>query len=282
MSGVPIEGEMRTRNAHVHVYTYRYAQPSSQTRSPRQDILALFACRQTANAAGYFRTSDGVSRMLPIGNLVFVPAGSSICASGDGGTKRIISCTMAEGLLPSAFDRNEQRYLARCGDIRDERLAFTMRRLGQEALQPGFGSDILVDALTAALRIDLVRYFDATAPAQPKTGGLSSWQLRRVEDYVRATEGVRIRVTDLAAAAEVSRGHFMRAFRQSTGKTVHQFVEETRLSRARTLLGQSDLPLKQIADRLGFATPSSFSLAFRRATAMTPAQYRRTTSTGAI
>lgn len=282
MGGMPIEGEMRTSNARVHVYTYRYAQPSAQTRSPRQDVLAFFACRQTPNAAGYFKTNAGVSRMLPIGNLVLIPAGSSISASGDGGTKRIISCTMAEGLLPATFDRHEQRYLARCGDIRDERLASCMRRLGQEALQPGFGSDILVDALTAALRIDLARYFETAAPAQLQAGGLSSWQLRRIEDYAHATEGARIRVADLAAVAEVSSGHLMRAFRQSTGKTVHQFVEEMRLSRARTLLGQSNQPLKQIASRLGFATPSSFSLAFRRATAMTPAQYRRAAIKSAI
>ena len=49
----------------------------------------------------------------------------------------------------------------------------------------------------------------------------------------------------------------------------------THLERAYALLAQSTIPVKQIAARLGFATPSSFTLAFRRATGTTPACYRR-------
>jgi len=272
--------EVRSGPAKIRVHTYQYATPSEQLRQPNYHLLTLFTSRQ-ADSHGFFQSGGHRGpKAVRFGDMIFVPAGTSIFGAGPGGQKQLISYIVEPGPSPvfqqfaSAWD---ERDLGRCGDIRCEQLNQTLRRMGNEALAPGFASDILMDALSTSLRVDLVRYLrgEGMPRAQPSRGGLSPRQLRMIEEHVREWSGAPLHAADLAQLIGVSRGHFMRAFKQSTGLTVHRYVEEVRLDRAREMLAESDLHLKQIAGILGFATPSSFSLAFRKATAMTPGQYRR-------
>ena len=53
------------------------------------------------------------------------------------------------------------------------------------------------------------------------------------------------------------------------------FAHPLELRTARTLLRQTDMPLKQIAYQLGFSSPSNFSTAFRRSSGLSPAKFRR-------
>jgi AraC family transcriptional regulator len=213
--------------------------------------------------------------LLPLGALMIVPAGTSINASGPGGDRRLAVCTMTDGILPAGFDRADPRHLAMCCDVRDGHVRATMQRMAAETSAPGFGADVLIDGLATALQVDLARYFAAADLREvAEHGTLAPWQLRRLEEFVHASDGVRIRIADLAAVVEVSPGHLARTFKRTTGRTVHQFVEEVRLARARAMLGEAELPLKQIAAQLGFGTASSFSLAFRRAMGTTPGRYR--------
>ncbi len=269
-----MDAELRTERARVHVYTYRYDTPSHHTRSPEADVLALFP-DQARGAAGFYRAGGVTSRLCPLGGLMIVPSGTSISAMGPGGERRLAVCTMAGGILPRDFDRENLRHLAMCGDIRDAHVRAGMQRMAAEVIRPGFAADVLIDGLAQALQVDLARYFAMAGRREAASRGtLAPWQLGRLEDYVQAADGHRIRTADLAAVVEVSPSHLARTFKKSTGRTVHQFVEEVRLVRARALLGDTGLPLKQIAAQLGFATPSSFTLAFRRATGTTPGRFR--------
>lgn len=266
---------LATKQAGIHVYTYHYERPSNYTRKPGHDVLALCS-EQAQNWSGFFRSDHATSRMVPIGNLILIPASASISATGPGGDRRLAVCTMADGILPQNFDCGDKRHLAMCGDIRDSNIWGAMQRLATEATNPGFAADVLVDALTASLKIDIMRYFHAVElRLRQHKGKLAPWQIKRVEDFVYAARGQRVRIADLADVAEVSAGHLVRTFKQTTGNTVHKFVEEVRLERAKSLLLAGELPLKQIAAKLGFCSPSSFSLAFRRLTGITPGQYRK-------
>jgi AraC family transcriptional regulator len=274
-----LHAEVSTASAKVRVHTYHFDMPSEQTRHPNYHILTLFPS-QPSGSRGFFRADQRPSHMFRFGELIFVPAGTSIFGAGPGGAQKLVSYIVNPGpsrsfeSLGRAWD---ERDLGRCGDIRCDRLHDSMRRIGREVLAPGFASDLLMEALSTAIEIDLIRYLKGEAgTGQPSSrGGLSQRQLRMVTDYVESWSGGPIHAADLAELVDLSRGHFMRAFKESTGRTVHEYVEQTRLDRSKALLADSDMPLKQIAAHLGFATPSSFSLAFRRSTSMTPGQYRR-------
>lgn len=270
-----IEAEVHSSSARLRVQTYEYDTPSEQVRRPSQHLLVLMSQRQPI--AGCFFGSPQSHRRFTLGRLVYVPAGKAIWGYGPGGPRRFVSCAWSEG-AHRAFDGFEGIWddgeLERCADVRSDWLAETMGRLAREAMEPGFGSDILVDSLTSALPVHLVRYLHAEPGAKAVRGGLTPRQLRMVDDYLRQWPAGGVTVGALAALAGLSRSHFMRAFKESTGVTVHAHVEALRFGEAQRLLSQTDMPLKRIADRLGFASAASFSLAFRRMASETPGRFR--------
>ena len=67
---------------------------------------------------------------------------------------------------------------------------------------------------------------------------------------------------------------FARAFKQSTGSSPHRYVLEARIARAKELLRNRAMPITEVAMRTGFATPSHFSVTFRRITSVTPRAFR--------
>ncbi|HEU4707446.1 MAG TPA: helix-turn-helix domain-containing protein [Solirubrobacterales bacterium] len=82
-------------------------------------------------------------------------------------------------------------------------------------------------------------------------------------------------VAAMARHAGVSPRTFARRFRAETGTTPLQWLLAQRVLEARRLLEATDLPIEEVAWRVGFATAASLRDHFRRATATTPTAYRR-------
>jgi AraC-like DNA-binding protein len=57
----------------------------------------------------------------------------------------------------------------------------------------------------------------------------------------------------------------------------HRYMQEAKLSLARRLLRESDLPITEIADVLGYDDPLYFSRLFRREVGLSPRDYRKDT-----
>lgn len=109
-------------------------------------------------------------------------------------------------------------------------------------------------------------------------GGLAGWQKRRVAEYIEAHLPDRISLTTLAALARLSPYHFSRAFKQSFGMPPHRYHVGRRVEHAKVLL--AGLPVTDVALAVGYGETSSFSAAFRRATGLSPTQYRRRIPSG--
>jgi AraC family transcriptional regulator len=105
---------------------------------------------------------------------------------------------------------------------------------------------------------------------------LDDGRLRRVLAYVEEHLAEDITVADLANVACLSIFHFTRAFAATMGAPPHRYVSRRRLESAKAMIATGRAPLSQIALDTRFSSQSSFTRAFRRATGMTPAEYRRT------
>lgn len=105
--------------------------------------------------------------------------------------------------------------------------------------------------------------------------GAPRWLLR-VRDSIddRGTE--KLTVALLAAEARVHPVHLARAFRQYFSCSPGEYLRRCRIERLREALRRSDLPLSDLALEAGFADQSHMTTAFRRATGVTPCEYRRT------
>ena len=69
--------------------------------------------------------------------------------------------------------------------------------------------------------------------------------------------------------------YFHKLFKASTGRTLHQYVEEQRLQRSIRLLTSTDMTLTQIAYECGFSSQSYFSYAFKKKMKRTPREYAK-------
>jgi AraC-like DNA-binding protein len=89
---------------------------------------------------------------------------------------------------------------------------------------------------------------------------------------VRRDGGVR-KLTELAAAEDVSVGTLKRRFARE-GRRYSEMLAEERRARALVLLRSSELSMRDVAKHLGYSTASAFSRAFRRWTGQTPGDFR--------
>ncbi|NDL67279.1 response regulator [Anaerotalea alkaliphila] len=77
----------------------------------------------------------------------------------------------------------------------------------------------------------------------------------------------------LARQVHLSREHLARSYKKAFGATVMDHLLEIRLAEARNLLERTDLPVKEVAARVGFEDPKYFSKVFRKQTGMRPTDF---------
>ncbi|BBZ33117.1 helix-turn-helix transcriptional regulator [Mycolicibacterium confluentis] len=98
--------------------------------------------------------------------------------------------------------------------------------------------------------------------------------LMRAKDFVDARYSEPITVTDLAAAAGLSRAHFSRMFTRTFGESPSAYLQSRRLERASALLRYTDRSVADICTMVGFSSVGSFTSTFARVYGKPPAAYR--------
>jgi AraC family transcriptional regulator len=138
-------------------------------------------------------------------------------------------------------------------------------------------SQLLVDEVSILLISHLIHNYSDVSPIERRRGGLASWQERVAKEILFARIRNPPTVDELGEACGVSARHFIRAFRQSTGRTPHQWLMQERALKAKNLLEHSDRPLAEISAMCGYANHSHFCRAFQRTFGQSPSTARRRT-----
>jgi AraC-like DNA-binding protein len=107
-----------------------------------------------------------------------------------------------------------------------------------------------------------------------ETRAAPSRSIVRACEFVRDSFRQKITLDAMAAAACLSKFHFVRAFAQQVGISPHAFVVQVRLHAAVTAL-KSGAPAGDVATSAGFADQAHFCRAFKRTLGVTPAAYAR-------
>jgi len=140
---------------------------------------------------------------------------------------------------------------------------------------PERANQLFVDHIAMAILAHMAQTYGGAAPPKLTKGGLAPWQVRLAKEVVETRLDGKIGLEDLARECGLSRSHFARAFKKSTGKPPHRWLMEQRLGRARELLLKSKLSLAEISDACGFADQSHFTRCFFAATGTVPSEWRR-------
>ena len=95
-----------------------------------------------------------------------------------------------------------------------------------------------------------------------------------VVDYINLHLGEEIDLRSLARISHFSPFYFHRIMKAFLGEPVGTFIVRTRTEAAARLLRYSSAPIADIAYRIGYASPSSFSKIFKQMYGISPTEYR--------
>jgi AraC family transcriptional regulator len=119
-----------------------------------------------------------------------------------------------------------------------------------------------------------VALHSASEPRKPTIGGLSPQRERRVKQLILERLGESLEVSELAHACSLSRSHFSRAFKASTGLAPQDWIRQQRIARAKLLIRHTDLSLTQISLECGFCDQAHFCHMFTRSEGINPFAWR--------
>jgi AraC family transcriptional regulator len=142
---------------------------------------------------------------------------------------------------------------------------------GSEALDRLFRQQ-LTDLLATRL---LAAHSGSPTTFQPTLGGLSPTALRRAIERLRSDSDSDVSLAALASEVGLSRFHFCRAFKESTGLSPHAWLRQHRLEQAMTMLRDTDESVVSVAAALGYSSQTAFAAAFKKLTGETPSDWRR-------
>ena len=108
-----------------------------------------------------------------------------------------------------------------------------------------------------------------------RSHGLSPRALQRALAFMDANIGKRLTLAAIANSAAVSRFHFARLFRITTGHSPMEFLVKVRIERSKHLLERGDMSICDVAAALGCCDQSHFTRTFCRLTGMSPREYMR-------
>jgi AraC family transcriptional regulator len=194
------------------------------------------------------------------------------------GIRKDICCAFPkarfEQLMNGTIEWSET-HLRETVNLKSPNIRTAVQRIGQEIVQPGFATSVVLDSLASLIAVDLQRYFhqerrSARAPRQV----LPRRDIDRINQYIRAhiTEDIALR--DLAQLCCLSVRHFTRLFKLTTGLTIANYVINARFEIAQDMLSHTLVPIKSIAPRVGFSNVSNFTTAFKRLCGVTPGVFR--------
>ncbi|MFE9578815.1 helix-turn-helix transcriptional regulator [Nocardia sp. NPDC006044] len=105
--------------------------------------------------------------------------------------------------------------------------------------------------------------------------------LRRARDLADRRYADPLRLDELAAAAGVSKYHFLRAFAAVYGLTPAAYLAQRRIERAQDLLRSSNVTVTEVCMLVGYSSLGSFSSKFRQLVGVTPSEYQAKFADGA-
>lgn len=270
--GWKILGELRAGETEAVLADHPAADSIDRTHLRDRPSLSFLVSPQNNPSRGCFLGSSKTEMQVSLGNVVLIPPRTQIrIRADDVPARRLLNCTLPLRDEMGVIEAHAR--LDRCLNVQNVSVRTAMLRMVSELLSPGFASETIIEGLGIYLSGELANYL-ADNPHTARTGGLAPWQLRRIDEHLRDGHW-DCRIADLATLCGISARHLMRAFRQSTDRSLADYIASVRADRARMLLQDESLSISDIARELRFARSAGFTTAFRRLTGLTPTAYRQ-------
>jgi AraC family transcriptional regulator len=233
-----------------------------------------FSIAAVLEGAFTYRAAGGASLLYPGALLLGNDRACYECGHEHGRGDRCIAFNLREDafeeLAPAASSRGRRPFsqpmLPASNPLTP--LIASIERLGRSA-SPLEAEDLLVGLFET-----VVRALDGGLRAPPRPAG---WETRRLVEVLRLIDerpDAPADLASLAAAAGLSKHHFLRVFRRFVGMTPYQYILRARMARAARRLKTSKDSVLAVALDSGFGDLSTFNARFRAIFGTTPSKYR--------
>lgn len=130
-----------------------------------------------------------------------------------------------------------------------------------------------VRGMAYALLFEIARFNDM---GEGQSAGKSvSLQLGSAIEYVDKNYPNNFKIADLANECHMSETHFRRIFQEKMNMTPVEYVNFVRVRKACELIDKTDISMEDVAEKVGFITPSTFNRNFRRIIGTSPYQWKK-------
>lgn len=273
---VTIDAELKVPGITAQIVRFAIPEPTA-TRHEVPDGYHVNMCLtpRPLESRGCYRRHWGPHRFERLGDIFLLPPGEELFIRGGSGRQASLICILEPGLIHEVVGRDlswDEQHLAATLDISSAQVRALLFRITAEIRHPGLAAGKMMELLGAELAIELGRYCYEVAE-RPITGGLAGWRLRLIDE--RLSESLEMpSLQELATLCSLSVRQLTRGFRVSRACSIGDYVEQRRMEAAKRLLMEGE-SVKSVAFTMRFATPSSFTFAFRRAVGISPSQFRQ-------
>lgn len=203
------------------------------------------------------------------GDLIFIPKGTFRAAENDGPLPHqkysvLFNHSFSPGIVP-LFDHH----------------CFTMKKIGNfKYLASRFSElhrvQLEKKAMYPLISTGILQELTGIASRESESAGISpaKWILaEKMQNYIRDNYRKQLGVNELADLIQRSPNYTISLFKEVTGQTPVQYMQQLRIAEAQNLLLNTDFTISEIAGHLGFYDTSYFYRTFRKVTSMSPSDF---------
>lgn len=187
--------------------------------------------------------------------------------------KNFLERVMPGAQLSECFDSADRsgRSLLTPDDAQREALRTLLENMESSLKSSSFGSKAMADTLLIQLIIHINRISAAAPGSAVQT---SDSKIENALSYINEHLSEELTVEKLAEKVYLSKYHFMRLFKESTGSTVHAYIRQKRLLYAARLIREG-VNANKAAEDAGFSDYSTFHRAFKESFSISPGELKK-------
>jgi len=157
----------------------------------------------------------------------------------------------------------------------ERRLATLVQLVGEESRELRPARDVILARLLEVLFIEALRSTAGTAASPGLLRGLADGRLAVAIRRMHESPALSWTVAQLAKEAALSRSAFFERFSRAVGVAPMEYLLAWRMALAKNLLRRQDCGVAEVAERVGYSSASTFSVAFTRYVGLPPTRYAR-------
>ncbi len=216
------------------------------------------------------------------GNRILVKKGDFLIVNANVPHTEFSSSEGAMGYIVLGI-KNAELYISEQNEgffhIRNSRLSLKGTGIFREILSEFEGKEALSEELCQGFLRVAILYILQNAENRvliKEPSAVGSKECAEVKRYIDSHFKDAITLEKLSKIAHINKFYLVHSFKKAYGMTPINYLQLCRINEARHLLLETDMPVSQIAQAVGFSGASSFTQCFKKMVNLTPSQLRKT------